>query len=431
MCRWENFDFKLSNIIHSINENKSVIVPFPLLALTDDPQLHKTAAQNYATSKPYQKGDLSNLKPIEEKTEKIRIGYYSADFHNHATAYLIAEMIEQHDRDRFEIYGFSYGPISSDEMRTRLYHAFDEYIDVSQYGDRQIASLSRVLGIDIAVDLKGYTEGSRMGIFIDRCAPIQVSYLGFPGTTMLPEIDYIVCDEIVAPKGSEFDYSEKIIRLPHCYQANDSKRKISDREFTRKELNLPDQATVFCCFNNNYKILPDTFNSWMHILESVPNSVLWLLSDNIWAETNLQKEATTRGINPSRLIFAKRMPLADHLARFKQADLFLDTFPYNAHTTASDALWAGVPVLTKSGRSFASRVAASLLTNIGLPELITTSKHDFEKKAIELAKNPDQLEKLRAKIGACRTTSPLFNTTKFIKDFEEKMIQIYADRAIR
>ena len=425
MCKWDNFESNTKKIIQSVNEHKKTIYPFQLLALVDDPKLHQKAAQSYVSNIQYFKSDLSHLKPIEEKTKKIRIGYYSADFHNHATSYLIAELIERHDRDRFEIYGFSYGPSNGDEMKNRLYAAFDEYIDVSQFGEKQIASLSRVLGIDIAIDLKGYTEGSRMNIFVERCAPSQVSYLGFPGTTMLQEIDYIISDEIVTPKGCDSDYSEKIIRLPNCYQVNDSKRKISDRNFTRDELNLPNNAIVFCCFNNNYKILPDTFDSWMRILDAVPDSVLWLFSDNIWAEKNLQKEANARGIDSCRLIFAKRMPVAEHLARFRLADLFLDTFPYNAHTTASDALWAGVPILTRSGRSFASRFAASLLSSIGLPELITTNKHAFEQRAVELARNPYQLKSLREKISTYRTSSPLFDIIKFTKNFEESLIQIH------
>lgn len=425
MCGWNEFETNLSQVKNQVHAGMPAIYPFPLLALTDNPELHHKCSLTYAATSAYRAGNITDLPVMEEKKDKIRIGYFSADFHNHATAYLIAELIELHDREQFEIYGFSYGPQKNDEMRARLYEGFDEFIDVSQFGDRQIASLSRVLNIDIAVDLKGYTEGSKMGIFIERCAPIQVSYLGFPGTTALPEMDYIIGDNLVTPEGCDADYSEKIIRLPNSYQINDSKRKIADTQFSKKELNLPKDGIVFCCFNNNYKILPETFDSWMRILESVPNSVLWLLSDNIWAEENLQKEAVARGIDASRLIFAKRMPLAEHLARFRHADIFLDTFPYNAHTTASDALWAGVPVLTRSGKSFASRVAASLLTTIGLPDLICQSIEDYEATAINIALNPEHLTEIKNRLQKNRSSSPLFDAARFARNIENSFLYIH------
>lgn len=426
MCDWDEFYDDMVKLEYRVREGLPTIYPFPFLGLTDDPHLHKLSATAYTASSAYQATNIADLPTMEEeKKEKIRIGYYSADFHNHATAYLMAELIELHDRDRFEIYGFSYGPQKNDEMKSRLYEGFDEFIEVGQYGERQIASLSRVLGIDIAVDLKGYTEGSRMGIFIERCAPIQVSYLGYPGTTALAEMDYIIGDHIVTPEGCDSDYTEKIIRLPNSYQVNDSKRKIADIEFKRQQLNLPEQGIVFCCFNNNYKILPETFDSWMRILKATDGSVLWLLSDNSWAEQNLQKQATARGVNPDRLVFAKRMPLNQHLARFRHADIFLDTFPYNAHTTASDALWAGVPVITRRGKSFASRVAASLLTSIGLADLVFETVTDYESNAIDLALDQARLNEIKNRLARNRSTAPLFDTQLFARNLENAFIQIH------
>lgn len=430
MCDWNEFDINTSEVEYRIRDDLPTIYPFSLLAVTDDPSLHKLSATAYVASTTYKPSEISDLPTLEEKKEKIRIGYYSADFHNHATAYLMAELIELHDRDRFEIYGFSYGPQKNDEMKSRLYEGFDEFIEVSQYGERQIASLSRVLGIDIAVDLKGYTEGSRMGVFIERCAPIQVSYLGYPGTTALAEMDYIIGDHIVTPEGCDSDYTEKIIRLPNSYQVNDSKRKIADIEFKRQQLDLPEQGIVFCCFNNNYKILPETFDSWMRILKATEGSVLWLLSDNPWAEQNLQKQAASRGVSPDRLIFAKRMPLNQHLARFRHADIFLDTFPYNAHTTASDALWAGVPVITRSGKSFASRVAASLLTSIGLADLVFETVTDYESTAIDLALDQARLNEIKNRLARNRSTAPLFDAKRFARNLENAFLQMH-DRNIK
>jgi predicted O-linked N-acetylglucosamine transferase (SPINDLY family) len=293
--------------------------------------------------------------------------------------------------------------------------------------DIQIAKLSRELKIDIAIDLKGFTQNCRTGIFAYRAAPIQVSYLGYPGTMAADYMDYLIADKVLIPEQSQGAYSEKIIYLPHSYQVNDRKRAISEKVFTRAELGLPEQGFVFCSFNNNFKILPAIFDSWMRILKTVEGSVLWLYEDNAVAAEHLKKLAIDKGIDGAKIIFAKKMPLEEHLARHRQADLFLDTFPYNAHTTASDALWAGLPVLTLMGQSFASRVAASLLTAIGLPELITTSPQEYEALAIELAKNPEKLAALKQKLESNRLTTPLFDTPLFTKDLERAYMQMYED----
>jgi protein O-GlcNAc transferase len=310
-------------------------------------------------------------------------------------------------------------------MRHRITNAFDQFIDVNLKSDQSVAELSRELGICIAVDLKGYTTDARTGIFSYRAAPVQVNYLGFPGTMGADYIDYMIADRTVVPEDTQQHYSEKIAYLPNSYQVNDSKREISSRSFTRTDCGLPDEGFVFCCFNNNYKITPAVFDSWARILNAVAGSVLWLFEDNPSAATNLCKEAENRGLDPKRIIFAKKMKLADHLARHKVASLFLDTLPYNAHTTASDALWAGLPVLTCMGDSFPGRVAASLLNAIGLPELITTTTLDYEARAIELATNSSKLESVKSKLKASRLTSALFDTALFTEHIENAYIQMY------
>jgi predicted O-linked N-acetylglucosamine transferase (SPINDLY family) len=309
-------------------------------------------------------------------------------------------------------------------MTARLQRAFDHFIYVESQSDIQIAQLARSFGIDIAVDLTAFTQYSRTGIFSYRAAPIQVNYLGYPGTMGADYIDYIIADKILIPPDSQSHYSEKVVYLPNSYQVNDRKRLISDRLFTKEELGLPDAGFVFCCFNNNYKILPPTFDSWMRILKVVEGSVLWLFQDNAWAVDNLKKEAQKQGIDAQRLVFADRMPLSEHLARYRHANLFLDTLPYNAHTTASDALWTGLPVLTLQGQSFASRVAASLLSAIGLPELITGTQEEYEELALELALNPKKLADIKLRLANNRLSMPLFDTPLFAKNLETAYIRM-------
>jgi predicted O-linked N-acetylglucosamine transferase (SPINDLY family) len=361
----------------------------------------------------------------QPRHSKIRLGYYSADFHNHATAYLMAELFERHDKEKFELIAFSFGPETKDEMQVRVSQAFDHFINVASLSDIEVALLSRELGVDIAIDLKGVTQDARLGIFSFRAAPVQVSYLGYPGTLGADYIDYLIADKTLIPLQSQQYYSEKIVYLPNSYQVNDRQRVIAPTQFTKQELGLPQDAFVFCCFNNNFKITPDVFDSWVGILKAVDESVLWLFQDNPTAAMNLQKEAALRGLDPARLVFATRMDLPEHLARHKAADLFLDTLPYNAHTTASDALWAGLPVLTCMGESFASRVAASLLNAIGLPELVTETRADYEALAIKLAKNPAQLKEIKEKLGRNRLTTPLFDTALFTKNIEAAYSQMF------
>ena len=424
ICNWTDFASHLENITHQVLANAEVITPLPLLSLTDNSALHKKSSQIYLQSKYPANAVLGSILKRTEN-QKIRVAYYSADFHNHATGYLMAELFELHDKSQFELVGFSFGPIKNDEMRQRLEKAFDQFIEVGNKSDIEIAQLSRDLNIDIAVDLKGFTQDLRTGIFAYRAAPIQVNYLGYPGTMGADYMDYIIADKTLISLDSQSSYTEKVVYLPNSYQVNDRKRLISDRQMTRQELGLPENGFVFCCFNNNFKILPATFAAWMRILKAVDASVLWLFQDNPWAVENLKKEALHYGVDASRLIFAEKMPLPEHLARHRQADLFLDTFPYNAHTTTSDALWTGLPVLTLMGQSFASRVAASLLNAIGLPELITTTPEAYEALAIELAGNSEKLIALKQKLASNRLTTPLFDTPQFTKGLEQAYLKMY------
>ena len=383
MCDWKDYEQNLQALEESLQQGKNAIQPFLLLSLIEDLSLQQRAAQFWINAKAPEKYSLPPIAPPLKK-QKIRVGYYSADFRIHPVAFLIAGVFEHHDKNQFEIFGFSYGPNTDDEMRHRLEKSFDRFIDISNQSDLEVAALSRDLGIDIAVDLTSITQFNRLGIFSHRAAPIQINYLGYPGTSGANYFDYLIADNTVITTSEENYFNEKIIYLPHSYQANDQKRPISEKSFSRSDCGLPENGFVFCCFNNNYKITPDVFDIWMNILQRVPKSVLWLFEDNEIAKNNLKAEAAIRGVESSRLIFAPHMSPSEHLARQRLADLFLDTAPYNAHTTASDALWTGLPVLTKMGGSFPGRVAASLLKAVGLPELITNSNQGYEELAVEL-----------------------------------------------
>jgi predicted O-linked N-acetylglucosamine transferase (SPINDLY family) len=311
-------------------------------------------------------------------------------------------------------------------MRERIEKGNNKFVNVTDKTDLEIANLSRSIKIDIAIDLKGYTQDSRTSMFFYGCAPVQVNYLGYPGTLSAECFDYIIADKTLIPESSRSKYTEKIIYMPNSYQVNDSKRKISLGKVSKLSEKIPENSFVFACFNNNYKITPEVFDSWMRIIKSIDGSVLWLLGDNENAITNLKNEAVARGVDANRLLFAKRIPIEDHLARHEFADLFLDTFPYNAHTTASDALWAGLPVITMMGESFASRVAASLLSALEMPELITNMRQDYESLAIELAANPNKLLAIRKKLEIKKKTSAVFDGAMFAKNLENAYEQIYS-----
>jgi protein O-GlcNAc transferase len=428
LCDWENYNQFLNKLIDKTENNEKVSSPFVVLTLTDNPKIQKHSAEIFVKEKHPVSAALPKIKK-HLKHQKIRIGYFSADFCNHPVSYLTAELFELHNRDQFEIFAFSFGVNTQDPLRQRLEKSFDQFIDVREKSDEQIALLAREIGIDIAVDLGGFTQGYRVNIFAMRAAPIQVSYIGYLGTMGAEYFEYLVADQFLIPQDKQQCYSEKIVYLP-SYQVNDSQREVSEKIFTREEVGLPENSFVFCCFNSIYKITPATFDSWMRILNEVDDSVLLLLDDNETATKNLKKEAVSRGIDANRIVFGKHMPLPEYLARYRIADLFLDTLPYNAGTTASDALRVGLPVLTQMGESLASRIAASLLKAVGLPELITTIPKAYESLAIELATNPGQLRKIKNKLVSNLPTSPLYNTNLFTQHIEfayQEMYQHYQD----
>ena len=427
ICDWHRLGTSLSDIAKNLEVDANTRLtppPFLLFSLSDDPLFQNRLASCWTTSMFGEKNGFGAHTP-KSSSGVINIGYFSADFHNHATMYLMARLLEVHDRSKFRIHAYSYGPEANDGMRSRLVGAVDVFHDVRSLGDKEVAELSRRDGIDIAVDLKGLTGYARMGIFAYRAAPIQASYLGYPGTTGAPYMDYVIADPVVIPETDRQYYSEKVVHLPNSYQVNDDTRAISETTATRAECGLPESGIVFCCFNKAYKIDPEVFEIWMRLLGRVHGSALWLFKDNAWAEENLRKEAQKSGIEPGRIIFASPMPLPDHLARHRLADLFLDTFDYNAHTTASDALWAGLPLVTRMGASFASRVSGSLLNALNMPELSTTTSEDYEALALDLATNPENLLKIKAKLQKNIKTAPLFNTELFARHIEDAYTLMY------
>ena len=423
ICDWTDWQTELETLAGRIRAGAKAIAPFSALALFDAPDLALLAARTWVADKHPPAGMEASI-PARPPGAKIVLGYFSADFHDHATSYLMAEFFERHDRERFELVAFSFGPDLLDNSRRRLLAAFDRFIDVRSQADEAVARLSREVGVDVAIDLKGFTLESRPGIFACRAAPVQVSYLGYPGTTGAAFMDYVLADHQVIPAGDEPFYTEKVIRLPHSYQVNDTRRPVAGRRWTRQEAGLPEQGTVFCCFNASYKIAPSTFDSWMRILRRVEGSVLWLYEGDRAASTNLRREAAARGVAPDRLVFAGHLPAAEHLARYQLADLFLDTLPYNAHTTASDALWRGVPVLTLRGKAFAGRVAASLLHAAGLSELVTDSAAAYENLAVALALEPARLGELRRRLAAQNPSAPLFDTARTTRAIEQAYMEI-------
>jgi predicted O-linked N-acetylglucosamine transferase (SPINDLY family) len=424
-CDWEGLDSAWARVNRAIEQDRKAAAPFAILAIPSSPAQQQRCAQICIRDRfPRHPTPLWHGERYAH--DRIRIGYFSSDFSDHPVSHLIAQLIEGHDRSRFEVTGFSFGTPSQDLWRRRLEKAFDRFLDVHALSDRDIATQAREREIDIAVDLNGFTKGARTGIFAMRPAPVHVNYLGYPGTLGADYMDYLIADATVIPPEQRQYYSEKIVQLPHTFQVNNTTREISDKPFSRAELGLPDGAFVFCCFNHNYKITPDAFDIWMRLLRSVTGGVLWLSGGNTAAVRNLRLEAEKRGIAPRRLVFAPRMEsLAEHLARYRRADLFLDTFYYNAHTTASDALWAGLPVLTRQGDTFASRVAASLLKAVGLPELITHGPAEYENLALELATSPERLAVLREKLAVNRTTLPLFDTVRFTRDIEKAYLTMH------
>ena len=416
-CDWRQIKKIERAVIDHVEADRAPISPFVFLNIADDPAIQLKCAAQYARRQAPGRSPAA-VGGGTYAHDKIRLAYVSADFRSHATASLMAGLFERHDRNSFEIYGVSFGPDDASAMRKRLVQAFDRFIDVRDASTLDIVRQLRACEIDIAVDLKGFTYDNRLEIFLHRPAPIQVNYLGFPGTTGTDRIDYIIVDRFVAPIEHQPFYAEKLVHLPGCYQVNDNQRRIAERTPSRAECGLPPEGFVFCCFNNSYKITPEFFDIWMRLLQAVPGAVLWLLGDNQWAAENLRREARARGVDANRLVFAPRLKLAEHLARHRLAHLFLDTLPVNAHTTASDALWAGLPVLTCAGNAFAARVAGSLLHAVGLAELVTHSPEQYEALALRLATDTHVLQGLRNRLAQNRLSSPLFDTDRFRRHIE-------------
>ncbi len=417
-CDWGSYAADCRRIGAGIDRGERVIVPFAALMLPLTPAQQQRCSRVYGGAGPRREPSAPPASRNAQADGRIRIAYLSPDFRDHPMAQCIAGLIEGHDRSAFEVTGLYYGPQAGDEWHARLARAFDRFSDVRVLGDAEIGDRLRELGIDIAVDLCGYTMYERHAIFAARPAPVQVSYLGFPGTLGAPWIDYLIADAVVIPPAHREYYDEKIAFMPHSYFVNDATKHIADVAPDRAAHGLPAQGFVFCCFNHTGKISPDVFDVWMRLLGAVPGSVLWLLVGNVTAQQNLRREAERRGVAADRLVFARRLPLAEHLARHRCADLFVDTFHYNAHTTACDALWAGLPVVTCLGETFPARVAASLLAALGLPELIAHNRAGYEALALSLAHDPGRLAAVRDKLAANRLREPLFDTARWTRDVE-------------
>ena len=423
ISEWTDFGSNHQEVIDFCEKQGGVVNPFSMLWLEDDPALQNRFAKIYAENK-YKLSRVEDITLAAGSAKRIKVGYYSANLSSHPVAYLMAGVFEAHDSDKFETIGFSMVSLPDDQMQQRLSSAFDHFIDISRMSTRDVVKLSREMGIDIAVDLMGYTMDGRADLFVERCAPVQVNYLGYPGTMGMDRMDYIIADQIIIPPDLQQHYTEKVVYMPHSHFVYADPPDLSDIAVSRAAQGLPETGVVFCCFNNSYKLLPTVFDSFMRVLNAVPGSVLWLAESNDTVATNLRKEAELRGVTAERLVFAGRTDRRTYLARYRLADLFLDTAPYNAGTTAADALWAGLPVLTRVGRSFASRMAAGLVTTAGLPELITQTRAEYEARAVALANDPVQLGALKTRLAQNHANSPLFDVPLFTRHLETAYVSM-------
>ncbi|MDN3278155.1 tetratricopeptide repeat protein [Frankia sp. RB7] len=418
---WRNFEREQAALDEAV-ETGVAVDPFTFFHASSSPAHQLTCAETYVANVTPERG--AAISGTRSPASRLRVAYLSADFRNHATAHLMAGVFEEHDRKRFEISAISYGPDDRGEMRDRLKAAFERFEDVNHLPDEDVVELIRQLDIEVLVDLGGFTAGARPKILARRAAPIQVSYLGFPGTMGASYVDYVMADRIVIPEGEQKHYAEKVIYLPDSYQATDAGRSLA-KVPARSEVGLADDAFVYCAFNRTAKITPVLFDVWMRLLAKTAGSVLWLLDGDPVARENLRREAVARGIAAERIVFAPLVPTDEHLARHQLADLFLDTLPYNAHTGASDALWAGLPVLTCLGTAFAGRVAASLLNAVGLPELVTRSLDEYEDLALQIARDSELRTTLKSKLAAHRTTWPLFDTARMTRHIEKAFNEMW------
>lgn len=424
ICDWTGFAATRARLLAGFAAGTARLPPFESLAIADDPGLHLRAAAHHARASLPARRDAV---PARRDPGRIRIGYVSGELRTHAVGHLMARLLECHDRAGFEVHALSLGRLTGDAVQARIRAAVDGFHDCSAMPDAALLEAARGLRLDIAVDLNGYSGDSRGAVLARGIAPVQVGFLGYPGTSGGGFLDYVIADATVIPPGAEADWSEQVVRLPHCFLPTDDQRRIATGGITRARFGLPEHGFVFCCFNNTHKILPEVFDAWMRILAAVPGSVLWLREENAAATRNLLAAAAARGIDPARLVMAQRVDdMAEHLGRHALADLFLDTLPYNAHTTAADALQAGLPVLTHAGRAFAGRVAASLVRTLGLPELVTDSPAAQEAAAIALARDPTRLAAIRARLAAALPATPLFDTPRYARNLERAFRVMHA-----
>ena len=425
---WSTYDEDRANFLNRIRTPRLLGLtedPWHVQRISDSPALAKEVAQNFFRTATQ---GAAVVPPLEKKPKpkKIKIGYFSPDFRDHAVSHLALELFESHSRDKFETYAFAFGMAAhNDALRPKITKAFDHFIEINGKNDIDVVKLARELELDIAVDLAGITSEARLGIFVNRAAPVQVNFLGFTGTIGTNCHDYIIADPIVIPAGSEVHYTEKVARLP-CMMPYDTRHNIFDKKPTREAAGLPAEGFIFCSFNQCFKFTPETFDSWMMILLKTPGSYLWISRQRVPAMESFKKQAAARGVDPARLIFAPRLDnMEAHLARLQCADLFLDTFPYNAHTSAIDSLWAGVPLITRMGESYASRLAGSLITSLGLTDLITPNLESYEALAIDLATHPQKMAALKQRLVQNRATHRLFNAKLYLQNYEKLLAEMH------
>ena len=428
MCIWSDFFEIIKRMEDKIKKHEKVSPPYLVTTMYDSPKIQFECAKVWENEYKLKYNQNLTFSFKKKTSKKIKLGFFSADFRVHAMGHLMVGMLERHDKSQFELYGFYFGPKikSNDKLHNRIFKCFDKFIDISFMTDLEALNLSRELEIDIAIDLMCHTgDYNRFNLFLKRLAPIQINFLGYPGTSGSNSLDYIVADKILIEPDEQKFYSEKIIYLPDTYQPNENDKKISNSIIKKQNLGLPEDKFVFCCFNSHQKINPTIFDAWVYILKNTESSVLWLLKDNNFSQDNLKLLIEKNGIDPSRLIFAENLKIEDHLQRIKFADLFLDTFPYNAHTTCSDALRVGIPVLTLKGNTFASRVAASLLNTINLNELIVTNIEDYKKLAIKIYNEKSYLDNIKKKIAINKKRSNLFKVEIYTKNIERAYKKVY------
>lgn len=424
ICNWDNIDEEINEFNTLLKEKKIICSPLISLTTSDDPLTHAMCSEKYI-EKSFPNIIINDFNTVDISKRKINIGYFSSDFRKHAVSFLVRDLFLYHDKTKFNLVGYNLNKNLDDNITFEIKENFNQFLNISTLNDEEAVKLIKAHQLDIAVDLNGYTENARTNLFINKIAPIQVNFLGYPGSMHLDCYDYIITDKIIINERSKNVFKESLVIMPDSYQINSRRNDLAKNDIKRIDYNLPDDQTIFCCFNRSHKILPSIFNSWMNILKRVEKSVLWLFYDNQIASTNLIDQAKKRGVNHNRIIFAEECEFEDHLERQKLADIFLDTFPYNAHTTCIDAIWAGLPVITLQGNSFSSRVASSILNSLNLNELITSSLYEYELKAIELANDNEKLLKVKKAINEKKINSNLFKTdiyTKYLENAYEEMI---------